>query len=144
MIYTHHKFYHKFYISMKKRIIIFFNSLRGFKKLKVKAVVGNYAIVVDQTDKFIGVADVKSVENRKEIWGKVIANLKVKQVSHASYKHNFTVMPVAPYNSTSNTWLAKKGDNELVVIEYYKETAVKTNIAANIEGFTQVPLLKII
>ena len=133
---------------MKKIIKNCFNFLKGYKKLKVKMIVGNYAIIVNQKDEFVGIVASALVPNKKEFWGKSDdATIKVKCVSHASYKHSLIVKKVAQHNNycwgieiDSNV----SNINNIVIIDNCTTSVNNTCIAANMTGYKNIPLVKIL
>ena len=141
----HLSYKYKNIIKHMKTIVKFINFLIGFRKLKVEMVAGDYAILVDQTGKFKGVANAKGIKNDEEVWGKKRSKITdVITVSHASYKHSLTVRPVAPCGK-NNSWIGITENNELAVIEYYdpKHDGARVLIAANVIGNTEVPLVTV-
>ena len=120
-----------------------FNFVDGFKKLKVKTIVGNYAIVVDQKDNFIGVADATLVENKNEIMGKPSSTkVQIKCVAHASYKHNMIVREVTQQD---NCWWGVGEDGKAVIIEHCSAPKIKhLCIAASLLGYKEIPLINIL
>lgn len=127
-----------------KQIINLINLLKGFKRLKVKGTAGNYAVIVDQTDNFVGLVEAQKVKNLKEVWGKKTSEtIDVKLVSHGSYHHDLTVKPLLL--KEGHTWWGTTATGEIAIVEYFDvEThGLGIQIASNFKGRTPVNLVEL-
>ena len=123
-----------------------FNLMNEFKKLKVNAIVGSYAIVVDQTDQFVGIIKAESVKNKKEFFGNLNPTpVKIKCVTQGSYRHSMIVKVASQCCSTNNLCWGVENDGDTVIIEHFEATEINNPcIAANFSGFKEIPQIEII
>ena len=125
------------------------NFLKGYRKLKVQAVVGNYAIVTNQKGQFVGVVSSSAAKHTTEFWGKQAeSTLKVASYTHGSYKSRmklFTPVVTCCNEDECKKWWGYDQDNNLVVIECFTPiTANKTKIPGELEEFKEVHWIDII
>ena len=122
-------------------IVKVINLLKGFRKLKVQAIVGDYAIVVDQKDHVVGIISSSTAVGKDAFWGKLSGSTKkVEVVTHASYKSNRSVHLVAQ-DKSGKYWGINRRSHELTIIDDCYNTTVGNSIAANVIGFEEIPLV---
>jgi hypothetical protein len=126
------------------------NFLKGYRKLKVQAIVGNHAIVTNQRGQFIGIVSASLAKNTTEFWGKQASSTqKVAVLTHGSYKSRMKVYKPVVKCSDSNDekkWWGYDQDKNLVIIECYNITVepYRTIIPGELECFKEIPWVNVI
>ncbi len=122
----------------------FFNYLKGFKKLKVKTVIGNIAVLVDQKDRFVGIVSSSIVVDKDVVWGKVSSSTKkIEVVSHASYKSSRAVYLVEQ-DKSGKYWGRNRYNDEICLVNDCYNASVGHYIAANVVEYRQIPWVSVL
>jgi hypothetical protein len=121
----------------------FFNSLRGYKELKVMATVGNYVVVANLDGQIVGLMNKNDAPAQPEFIGKVSSEtIPVSKCTPASYKHNMNVRPMFLNKQNDQGWCQLDNGEEIAILYNCKPQWEKNNIAANYDGQLFFPVVK--